>query len=124
MGQTRMARRLSQESKAKATVEHDQELWMATPRSLRRTQASKQPRPRKLQRRVDMVAVAPESRRCLSSRVSAWRPRLLNLSKKKREEKRLPTREKPLRKIQKGSKKAIILRHQRQSGPKTPAWRC
>jgi hypothetical protein len=46
------------------------------------------------------------------------------LSKKKREEKRLPTREKPLRKIQKGSKKAIILRHQRQSGPKTPAWRC
>ena len=46
-----------------------------------------------------MVAVAPESRRCLSSQVTAWRIHLLNLSKKKREEKRLSPRERPIRKI-------------------------
>ena len=147
MGQTRTARGLSQESRA--TVEDARELRLATTGSLRRTQVSQvvrvitvtklvimlriahkqkrtgnQPRPRGLQRTADMAAVAPESRRCLSSRVSAWRPHLLNLSKKKREEKRLPTSENPIKKIKKGSKKAITLRQQRQSGPKTPAWRC
>ena len=70
-----------------------------------------------------MAAVAPESRRCLSSQVSAWRPHLLNLSKKTREGKRLPTREKPIRKIKKGSKKAISLRQQMQSEPKKPVWK-
>lgn len=119
MGQTRMARRLSQESRI--TGAHVLELRSATPRSLRRTQVSKQPRPRKGQRRVDLVAMAPESRRCLSSQVAASRTHLLDLLKRKRGEKRLPTREKPIRKIKKGSKKAIILRHQTQSGPKKPA---
>ena len=144
MGQTRTARGLSQESRA--TVEDARELRLATTGSLRRTQVSQvvrvitvtklvimlriahkqkrtgnQPRPRGLQRTADMAAVAPESRRCLSSQVSASRTHLLDLLKRKRGEKPLPTREKPIRKIKKGSKKAIILRHQTQSGPKKPA---
>jgi len=48
---------------------------------------------------------------------------LLNLSKKTREGKRLPTREKPIRKIKKGSKKAISVRQQMQSEPKKLVWK-
>jgi len=79
--------------------------------------------PRRVQRRVHMLAMAPQSRRCLSSQVTASRTHLLD-SLKRKEEMWVPARGKPIRKIEKGLKMMSSQRQQQQSGPKRPASRC